>query len=81
MDGTDGFYVRNGTPKKIQETLIQAGRKAVNDNPEEIKKRYYDVGLTPAWAEQEPYKKKIMDDSRMYDLAIDLLKLPTYHKK
>jgi tripartite-type tricarboxylate transporter receptor subunit TctC len=76
-----GFYVRNGIPKKIQETLIQAGRKASNDNPEEVKKRFFDVGLTPAWAEQEAYRNKIMADSRMYDLAIDLLKLPTYHKK
>ena len=76
-----GFFVRNGTPKKIQETLIEAGRKASKDNPEEMKKRFFDVSLTSAWADQEPYRKKLMEDSLMYDLAIDLLKLPIYDKR
>ena len=76
-----GFWAPNGTPQDIQNILIQAGQKALTEHYEEIKKQYFEVEMVPAWADQEAYKKIIMERKQLYDFVIDLLKVPTYDKK
>lgn len=76
-----GFYVPNGTPHQIQDTLIQAAQRALREYPDDIKKQLFDFDMVPAWAGKETYTKNIKEGESLYDFVIDLIKLPVYHKK
>ncbi len=76
-----GFWAPNGTPQEIQNILIQSGYKSLKEHHGEIKKQYFDIEMIPAWADQEAYKRVMLERKQLHDYIIDLLKIPTYDKK
>ena len=74
-------WITNGTPRNIQDRLIEAGHKVFQNHSKELDKDFGNIEVIPKWVGPEDYKKHIIENEKVFDFLIDLLKIPTYHKK
>jgi tripartite-type tricarboxylate transporter receptor subunit TctC len=75
------MWVPNETPKNIQDTLIQAGYKAFQENSEKLNEEFANMEVIGQWVGQEAYREHIDENEKAFDFIIDLLDIPTYHDK
>jgi tripartite-type tricarboxylate transporter receptor subunit TctC len=75
------MWVPNGTPKSIQDKLIQSAYKAFQEDSEQLKKEFSNMEVIGTWVDQKAYRKHLLENEKAFDFIIDLLDIPTYHKK
>lgn len=75
------MWVPNGTPRNVQDRLIDAGQKVFQNHSKELERDFSNIEVIPMWVGQEEYKKHMVENEKAFDFIIDLLKIPTYHKK
>ena len=75
------MWATNGTPQKIQDKLIGAAKRAFDEHPKEMAQDFANIEMTAKFLSQEPYKELILERDKQFDYLIELLKVPTYHKK
>jgi tripartite-type tricarboxylate transporter receptor subunit TctC len=75
------MWAPNGTPRQFQDKLIEAGKKAFQNHAPELERDFANIEVLPKFVGQEDYKKHMIENEKVFDFLIDLLKIPTYHKK
>lgn len=70
-----------GTPREIQDKLIGAAKQAWEKDREGLMKDFENIEMTAKFIDQKGYEKLILERDPKLDYIIDLLKIPTYHKK
>jgi len=76
-----GMFCPNGTPRGVQDILVQAGKRAFEEHGKQMTKEFADISLVSSWGDQKNYEKVLVETSKTYDYFIDVLKLPTYPTK
>jgi len=77
LEQEHGMFIPNGTPREIQDKLIDAGKKAFKEHGEEINKLFADMYLSARWLDQEDFKKLMDQNEITYNDLLKVLNIPT----
>lgn len=75
------MWVPNGTPQDIQDKLTQAAKKAFQEDSKKLNQEFSNMEVIGQFVDQKAYRAHIIENEKAFDFIIDLLNIPTYHKK
>lgn len=75
------MWVPNETPKEIQDIITQSAYKAFQEETAQLNQEFSNIELIAKFVDQAAYRKHLIENEKAFDFIIDLLDIPTYHKK